>query len=701
MLIIRGLEVSQAIQHYRADQHLSDPADQGPDNSLRLVAQKPAWVRVYVESDAPGDIAGVTGTLQVDYGALNARAGQAGLTLSPQAPGTVTAPFQPDYATTRSSLTMTLNFVVPAGRMYGPLVLKANVSDGNEPVQSSITVAATLAQTLRLRGIMIGYDGRDPASPDNRLTIPAPGLAELQATAGWAMRVMPVRSTGVFQVASTLMRGAPLTGTASNGGCTADWLALNVDVAAAKAADGNLPGFFYYGLLADDFPNSSNNGGCASSGVSSGFAGDGLTLAHEIGHMCGRRHAPCGAVGFSGDFQYPAYEPYDAPMSRRAGIGEYGLDVVNGRVPDPSSARDYMSYCGPKWISIYGHEALIDHEALNPEYLGVRRPWWRHWRNDNRRWWQQYQPRPSPYWIDPQIIKEFPPPMQKVVTVIGVLHPDQAVEVHSVTRSEVVSTELLGDATELRVALLGARGAELASAPAVAMAAHGQGCECGGNDADKSRPRLFQAFVPDAGPGTALVILRGDKPLWKRAAPKAKLSVSAVKVKAVEGEAIQLSWSATVPAAWVRVSADEGRTWRSLATGLTERKALIAKAHIPAGKVLFEVVVHDGFNSLRSKPVPFDIPELPPVPAILHPLPGQALDEGETLCLWGSVAGQPGASDGRYTYAWKLDGKEVGDELQVYTQAPKAGRHQGEFVVRDTDGKTVRSASVEFVGVRD
>lgn len=38
MLIVRGVEVSQAIQHYRADQLLTDPADRGPDNSLRLVA---------------------------------------------------------------------------------------------------------------------------------------------------------------------------------------------------------------------------------------------------------------------------------------------------------------------------------------------------------------------------------------------------------------------------------------------------------------------------------------------------------------------------------------------------------------------------------------------------------------------------------------------------------------------------------------
>ena len=46
MLVIRGVEVTQAIQYYRSDQHLTDAADRKPTNSMTLVANKPAWVRV-------------------------------------------------------------------------------------------------------------------------------------------------------------------------------------------------------------------------------------------------------------------------------------------------------------------------------------------------------------------------------------------------------------------------------------------------------------------------------------------------------------------------------------------------------------------------------------------------------------------------------------------------------------------------------
>ena len=42
-----GIEVTQAIQYYQAASHLTDAADRAPDNSVTLIAGKPAWVRVH------------------------------------------------------------------------------------------------------------------------------------------------------------------------------------------------------------------------------------------------------------------------------------------------------------------------------------------------------------------------------------------------------------------------------------------------------------------------------------------------------------------------------------------------------------------------------------------------------------------------------------------------------------------------------
>ena len=697
MLIIRGVEVTQGIQYFRADQHLTDPADRGPDNSLALIANKPAWARVYVETDAAGTIPNVTGTLEVAYGIFNNQGGPA-LTLNPQPPGTVTAQFNPDYATTRGSTTLTLNFIIPADRMSGPLVLTAKVTSGALSASQTLFISPSLRQTLKLRGIMIGYQGPDPANPSNTLTIAAPGLADLQTTAAWALRVMPVQANAVFQVASTITRTVPLTGTATNGGCTSDWLNLNAAIATAKTADGNHPGFLYYGLIASSFPNTSNNGGCESSGVSSGFNGGQTAMTHEIGHACGRAHAPCGGVGTSADPNYPAYEPYDSPAARVASIGEYGLDITTGVVPTPATARDYMSYCGPTWISIYGHQALVNNDALNPEQVGRRRPWWDHYVAYDPWWWLHYIPDPPPYWIDPADIREIGARMKQIISVIGVLHPDDRVEVLSVTRTAVINMDVAGATTNLRAVLHGAKSAELASAQIIAMPSHG-GCGCtqGG---EATRPTLFQAFIPDIAKGSALSIRRGSDVLWKRTAPRSAPSVSSLKVQRLEGT-VDVRWTTRgrVEDTWVRVSTDGGKTWRAAATGLRRTSASLDAAHLPAGKLLVDVVVHDGFHSTASKPVSFENSAAAPVPAILHPDNGRRVVAGETLYLWGSIAEQPGTSRDDFRYTWTIDGKPAGDSLHVFTRAPAAGSHHCELNVLDAKGKRVGSAKVSFLSV--
>jgi hypothetical protein len=47
-LYIDGVEVTQSLQFRAARRHLTDEADRGPDNSLPLVADKTALVRVYL-----------------------------------------------------------------------------------------------------------------------------------------------------------------------------------------------------------------------------------------------------------------------------------------------------------------------------------------------------------------------------------------------------------------------------------------------------------------------------------------------------------------------------------------------------------------------------------------------------------------------------------------------------------------------------
>lgn len=46
-LFLSAIEVTQAVQYYNADEHLTSPADRCADNAVGIVANKPDWVRAY------------------------------------------------------------------------------------------------------------------------------------------------------------------------------------------------------------------------------------------------------------------------------------------------------------------------------------------------------------------------------------------------------------------------------------------------------------------------------------------------------------------------------------------------------------------------------------------------------------------------------------------------------------------------------
>src|SRR5690348_962326 len=210
---VSGVEVTQSIQYYHASQHLTDPADRGADNSVTLVAGKPAWVRVYVRSGfRHGPIPGVTGTLEVQkrylgFIYLNAASPPA------QPPGTVTAESAPAYATERGTLTSSLNFIIPADVMCGHLKLIATVTaPGGATDTLELLIDATLQQTLRLRGIMVGYNGPTSTAPGApNLTLAAPTTTDLQTTSGWALRAFPVQSSATYSSGGTITLTVPLS----------------------------------------------------------------------------------------------------------------------------------------------------------------------------------------------------------------------------------------------------------------------------------------------------------------------------------------------------------------------------------------------------------------------------------------------------------------------------------------------------------
>src|SRR5215208_6650283 len=218
---IHGVEVSQAVQYYESDRHLTDPADRQPDNAVTVIASKPAWVRVYVRSGFfLGSTPGVTGTITVRRRVLGFLWQTIG-TLTPEPPGTVTARANPDYATERGTLGYTLNFIVPASMMCGYLRLDMHIaSPGGWVSERQVVIDATLRQTLRLAGIMVGYNGpSSSAAGAPNLTLAAPTLADLQTTSSWTLLTFPVQSSATYRSAGSVTWNLPLTDPPSCPGC--------------------------------------------------------------------------------------------------------------------------------------------------------------------------------------------------------------------------------------------------------------------------------------------------------------------------------------------------------------------------------------------------------------------------------------------------------------------------------------------------
>jgi hypothetical protein len=340
---ISGVEVTQSIQHYQSAQHLTDPADRRADNAVRLVANKPAWVRVYAQSLAERS---VTASLTIErrfFGFLWFSVA----TLTPTGTGVLSASVTESYTQERSSTAETLNFVIPAAHFHGTLRLTVRLrhaTSGSEYDSHTLVVNAALRQTLRLRAILVSYNGPSTSvastPPPPTITLAAPTLANAQATAARALLMMPVQSTGWFTSAGTVAWNLPLDDPRTGaGGCSNNWNALLTRLTTQRTNDGNRGDVVYYGLLPSAIPLGVP--GCGVGGLGAGISGDQGTFVHEIGHGYGFQHTPCGNTGAS-DPNYPTYEPYPS-----ASIGEYGLNISNGMVLSPATISDSCPTVSP------------------------------------------------------------------------------------------------------------------------------------------------------------------------------------------------------------------------------------------------------------------------------------------------------------------------------------------------------------------
>jgi hypothetical protein len=377
--LARGIRVERVSIYQGLEVDLMrDRASLEPD--LSIVAGRDAWVRVFVEPvegfrervilarvrfERDGEtVAAAAGELWVRGASTH---GQLESTINVQIPGTM----------------------IPAGTLDWSVELLEASDEVREPGQAVGVYPG--AGTARFSVVDAGAGFKVHLVPivwnaDGSGRAPQVGESALDHFRDEIGRVFPT-SQVLFDVGDPFPWDQSVdTGTG--------WSSLLSEMAALRR-ERNIPGDVYiYGVF-DPGPNYAgailglsmvamipeHEVGRSSIGISRGVGHGGDTMAHELGHAAGRAHAPCGgASGPDPDFPYP-----------QARIGRWGLHAQWEMLLDPQEHADFMSYCGPKWVSDYNWELLLERQLEINVFYGLaqtarvrREPWRMVWAHEDK-----------------------------------------------------------------------------------------------------------------------------------------------------------------------------------------------------------------------------------------------------------------------------------------------------------------------------
>lgn len=357
---------------------------QDDNNGVTLVAGKNTYARVYVDigptaqTDLRGNPIVVSGHLQMTD--------SDGYTIpGSQSPLNIVQTFR--GANPRGNVNETLNFFLPRQSGHGvrvflnqgPSRLK-EIDYSNNSKRISLDFSAPPHLYIRVIPVKATR-----TISGNEVACTAPDLGDYYETEAWFQRAYPVGEQGIHARWKSQLSfpGDPTQHPnlmQMRLGWYTFWSDWSVSIGGFKITpDGPWEYAKYYGLVCKepDFynfhllgPGASLTSGQAFSfgrtawgirlhdqGITAPNTWGGHHMAHEVGHLFSRDHAPsdagsiCGALDYI-DNGYPQYGSFP-----RDSIGMYGFD--GSKVYDPSLNHDFMAYCEPSWVSPYTFESLF------------------------------------------------------------------------------------------------------------------------------------------------------------------------------------------------------------------------------------------------------------------------------------------------------------------------------------------------------
>jgi hypothetical protein len=344
-LAIVGVEVTQAIQHFQSSL--------GSDNSVPLVANKLTLVRVYLDSGLDPSVNGgqapnVTGTLTAN--------GLSSFTISPISP--ITA--QPISLVDRAKIIDSLNFFIPPESANGSLnlVVEASVPGVSTSNPASLSISFTESIRLDILIFLIRNGAVGPVTEADYIT------AVNQLPIIYPIATDPAQSIKywVHPQGEVYVNTHDLTTDDGMNDLLGDLEDLQEDDPSVVKA---------YGMVSNAVFMFRAGRAWEDDNVAIGHPGVLSPIFHELGHLYGISHAPCGNPdGVDDDFVPPD-----------GSIGDVGVDVVRANLGDvgaafPSSWFDFMSYCGQgggpfsggstQWISAYHWIELLNNLLSGP-----------------------------------------------------------------------------------------------------------------------------------------------------------------------------------------------------------------------------------------------------------------------------------------------------------------------------------------------
>ncbi len=328
---------------------------QQPDNSVRLIGQRPTYVRWTLTS--PVTESGVSAYLV---------ATRDGVPLAGSPLAALNNPRTLKASADRAVLNDTFNFQLPTDWANGSLTLNAYASSSTgfitNTLPQSFQFQATSAMAVKVVPIAYhctsgGTGTTTPAGPYDYLI-------------DYTFRTYPVPA-----IALTTHTPVPFDGPCNGSGvpkpASTDWSDMLDTVTSVWQVEGS-PNIYYYGLVHIDCGSSCIAGiGWIGWPAAMGFDGFGATHsgasstnAHEMGHNHGRYHAPgCGAGGAS---TFPYLDGSGRAVIGNAANPNYGFDLNSRAIYTYGGTFDFMTYCNPTWVSDFTYEALwqFDNVAL-------------------------------------------------------------------------------------------------------------------------------------------------------------------------------------------------------------------------------------------------------------------------------------------------------------------------------------------------